>query len=181
MFLTPSKIPLGAMALAALLAPAPAPAQNANLPIDGPVCANTPGNVAAATRVAACTRILDGGGLSTQQQVETLVARAWSLSLLHRMADARADYDKAIEIDPRSHVAYNERGLFHLRLGEFDAAITDYDMALSFRPDAAFSLYGRGLAYLRKGDAAHGNDDLAAARRQETDVDQIFQDIGLRP
>ncbi|MGA2951496.1 MAG: hypothetical protein ABSD80_04590, partial [Caulobacteraceae bacterium] len=60
-------------------------------------------------------------------------------------------------------------------------AIADYDMALSFHPGAAYSLYGRGVAFLRKGDEVRGREDLAAARRADSSVDEVFRKIGVTP
>jgi lipoprotein NlpI len=146
-----------------------------------PQCRNTNWDMAAADRITACTRILKFGVLTPDQQSEALVDRAWSYSLIQRMADARADYDRAIALTPKSHMAYNERGLFNLKVGRFDDAIADYDMALSLRPGAAYSLFGRGVAFLRKGEDARGRDDLAAARRADSSVDEVFRKIGVTP
>jgi lipoprotein NlpI len=156
-------------------------AQGADVSVFWPECRNTHWDVAAAERVTACTRILKLGTLTPDQQSEALLDRAWSYSLIQRMADARADYDRAIALTPKSHMAYNERALFNLRVGRLDDAITDYDLALSFKPGAAYSLYGRGLAFLRKGDETRGREDLAAARRADSSVDDVFRKIGVTP
>jgi len=176
-----TKFIVSVLATVALLTPPQALAQANDVAVDGPICENTSGHVAPTDRLAACGRILHAGGLTPAQESMTRVNRAWSFSLLHKMADARADYDKAVELDPGSHVAYNERGLFHLRNGQLDAAIEDYDVALRLRPDAAFSFFGRGVAYLRKGDTARGGDDLAKARRLDGNVDVAFRNIGITP
>jgi len=156
-------------------------AQDADVSVFWPGCLNTHWNVSAAERVTSCTKILKLGQLTPDQQSQALLNRAWSYSLIQRMADARADYDHAIALTPKSHQAYNERGLFDLRIGRLDDAIADYDMALSFQPGAAYSLYGRGVAFLRKGDETRGRDDLAAARRADSSVDEVFKKIGVTP
>jgi lipoprotein NlpI len=158
-----------------------ASAQGVDVSLLWPECRNTSWQVAAADRVPACTRILEVGLLSPAQRSEALVNRAWSYSLIGRMTDARADYDRAIELTPKSHMAFNERALFRLRIGELDGAIADYDMALSLRPNAPFSLYGRGIAFTRKGDQVRGEADLAAARHADSGVDEIFRKIGVSP
>jgi lipoprotein NlpI len=156
-------------------------AQDADVSVFWPGCLNTSWNVSAAERVTACTKILKLGKLTPDQQSQALVNRAWSYSLIQRMADARADYDLAITLTPKSHLAYNERALFNLRISRLDDAIADYDMALSFHPGAAYSLYGRGVAFLRKGDEVRGREDLAAARRADSGVDEVFRKIGVTP
>jgi lipoprotein NlpI len=169
--------------LASLLVGSAGPllAQGADVSVFWPECRNTNWNVAAADRITACTRILKLGDLTADQKSDALVNRAWSYSLIGRMADARADYDGAIALTPKSHTAFNERALFNLRLGRLDDAIADYDMALSLRPGAPFSLYGRGIAFLRKGDETRGRDDLASARRADSSVDETFRKIGVTP
>ena len=156
-------------------------AQAADVSAFWPGCLNTNWDVAAADRVTACTRILKLGSLTPDQESEALLNRAWSYSFIHRMADAKADFDRAIALTPRSHLAFNERGLFNLRIGRLDDAITDYDMALSLQPGAAYSLFGRGVAFMRKGDEGRGREDLAAARRANSSVDEVFKKIGVSP
>lgn len=146
-----------------------------------PLCANIEGSTPPSVRVTACTALLRAGGLTGDQQAMVLSDRAWSNSLLGKMAEARADYARAIEVSPNSHVAHNELALFNLRTGQFDAAIAEYEIALRLRPDAPYSLYGRGLALIRKGREKEGQDDLAKARLGDGHVDQVFAGIGLRP
>jgi lipoprotein NlpI len=146
-----------------------------------PICANVDGHTPAAARVAACSTLLRAEGLTADQQSMILDDRAWSLSLLGKMADARADYERALALSPNSHVAHNEFALFELRTGQLDAAIAEYDVALRLRPDAPYSLYGRGLALIRKGQSQIGQDDLAKARLGDSHVDDVFLTIGLRP
>ena len=155
--------------------------QDADVSIFWRECRNTNWNVAAADRVKACTHLLKLGKLTPGEQSEALVDRAWSYALIQRLVDARADYDHAIALTPKSHLAYNERALFNLRIGRLDAAIADYDMALSFKPGATYSLYGRGVAFLRKGDETRGRDDLAAARHADSGVDEVFHRIDIMP
>jgi tetratricopeptide (TPR) repeat protein len=56
------------------------------------------------------------------------------------------------------------RGLVHLRLRNFEKAITDYDKVLAEQPRNAWALYGRGLAKLGKGSTADGELDIAKAK-----------------
>jgi lipoprotein NlpI len=145
------------------------------------VCANQDGSAQPAARVTACSSLLRGGDLGPDLESTVLTNRAWALSLLGKMGDARADYERAISLTPNSHVAHNELGLFFLRTGQFDKAIAEYEIALRLRPGAAYSLYGEGLAYIRKGDEARGDDNLAKARLADSNVDRVFAGIGLRP
>ena len=156
-------------------------AQTDDLAARYPVCENRDGHASAQERVAACSAILGGAPLAPAAESMAHVNRAWAYSLEGRMADARADYDIALTLNPTSYVIYNERGLFNLRVGQFDAALSDYDAALKIAPATAYSLYGRGLTLLRKGQTARGQDDLAAARRLDSGVDQTFRSLGFTP
>jgi len=145
------------------------------------LCANQDGSTPPAARVSACSTLLKEPDVGPDLQSTLLTNRAWSLSLLGKMGDARADYERAIALTPDSHVAHNEFGLFYLRTGQFDKAIAEYEVALRLRPGAAYSLYGEGIAYIRKGDQARGEDNLAKARLADSNVDRVFQGIGVQP
>lgn len=84
----------------------------------------------------------------------------------------------------------NARGLLNLRRGEHADAIVAYDAALQWqshfpeqpRPQrAAEATYGRGIARLRLGQTTEGQADLAAARRLDPNVDQLFESYSIRP
>jgi lipoprotein NlpI len=145
------------------------------------LCANQDGTTPAAARVTACSTLLREPALGPDLESTLLTNRAWALSLLGKMGDARADYERAIALTPDSHVAHNELALFYLRTGQLDKAIAEYEVALKLRPGAAYSLYGEGIAYIRKGDTARGQDNLAKARLSDSNVDRVFESIGVRP
>ena len=144
------------------------------------LCEDRDGHTPADVRLTACSALLNAGDLTKDQEAEVRTNRAWAFSLQGKMADARIDYLRSLELTPDSHVAHNEMGLFLLRTGQFDDAIAEYDIALRLRPGAAYSLYGRGLAYERKGDQARGEADLAKARLADSNVDAVFRSIGVR-
>jgi formylglycine-generating enzyme required for sulfatase activity len=77
-------------------------------------------------------------------------------------------------------VAYQNRGLTYLRLGQFDKAIADYDNALRLDPKQATSLYGRGLAKRRKGDQGGGDADIAAAKALRPSIADDFAAQGIK-
>ncbi|MBI5395709.1 MAG: tetratricopeptide repeat protein [Verrucomicrobia bacterium] len=65
---------------------------------------------------------------------------------------AIADYNRALELDPKYALAYNNRGLVKSNKGDQDAAIADFDRALELDPKLAFAYNNRGKAYMEKGD-----------------------------
>jgi tetratricopeptide (TPR) repeat protein len=67
---------------------------------------------------------------------EAYLNRGNSRFLQKRMADAKTDYDKAIELESRDlHAAYFNRGLVHEVLQDSDAARADFEAALRIKPD----------------------------------------------
>ena len=46
------------------------------------------------------------------------------------------DYNKAIELNPNSHEAYNNRGLTFKDLKNMDSALSDYKDSLKIKPSA---------------------------------------------
>ncbi|MFN9258799.1 tetratricopeptide repeat protein [Microcystis sp.] len=70
--------------------------------------------------------------------------------LIHAMGkeyeQAIASYDKALEIKPDDHDAWNYRGVALDDLGRFAEAIASYDKALEIKPDDHQAWYNRGFA-----------------------------------
>ena len=62
---------------------------------------------------------------------------------------AIASYDKALEIKPDYHEAWNSRGIALRNLGRYEEAIASYDKALAIKPDKHEAWGNRGNA-LRK-------------------------------
>src|ERR1700683_1889268 len=93
-------------------------------------------------------------------------------------AEALADFNKAIGLDPGYGQAYANRGLVYRRTKQLDLALTDYDKALSLDGAYAPAYLGRGLATQRAEPCVARalsylalGDDKAAA----TDLDQAVQ------
>jgi tetratricopeptide (TPR) repeat protein len=62
-----------------------------------------------------------------------------------------ADYTKAIEINPKDAIAFNNRGNAWYRKGDYDKAIADYTKAIEINPKDAIAYYNRGFAWDKKG------------------------------
>jgi len=65
---------------------------------------------------------------------------------------AITDYTRAIELDPRNVLAYNNRGNAYLPLGKLEEAIRDYNRAIEIDPGTAAIYLNRGFAMLLKGN-----------------------------
>ena len=87
---------------------------------------------APAARIAICSRLIRERVTATnEQQAQTFVSRAWAFVILNKFADARADYDRALQIAPGFYIALNKRALFLLRTKQANAALIDYNAAVA--------------------------------------------------
>jgi hypothetical protein len=109
-------------------------------------------------------------------------SRCWARAEAGRQLDAAlADCDRALQLKPDYALALDNRGLVHLRRGEWAAALADFDLTLRLDATQTGSLYGRGLAKIRLGQTAAGQADMAAATNRNSDIAARFQVWDLAP
>ena len=65
--------------------------------------------------------------------------------------EAIAEYNKALEINPKFAMAYNDRGIAYRWKGQYDQAISDHNKALEINSRYAEAYNSRGVAYYTKG------------------------------
>jgi serine/threonine protein kinase len=64
---------------------------------------------------------------------------------------ALADYDRAIELNPKSAITYYNRGLLkHKKLDDYQGALADYNQAIKLNSKSAITYYNRGLLKHKK-------------------------------
>jgi tetratricopeptide (TPR) repeat protein len=76
---------------------------------------------------------------------------------------AIADSNRAIELNPRLVMAYNNRGLAYLNKGEHEQAISDCNEALRVNPRNAMAYNIRAVAHFYKRDFDSSWDDVYRA------------------
>jgi len=92
---------------------------------------------------------------------------------LERYADAVADYDAALRLDPRHASARVNRGVVAMDEGDLDAAIADFSAALELAPEArVFRL--RGRSRFKLGDLEGARGDLSEALRLAPDDENAY-------
>jgi len=79
---------------------------------------------------------------------KALVDRGTAYSELANYKGALADFDRAITLDGKSHLAFNNRGVVFLRQGIADKAISNFDQALVLDPKDKYAVVNRAGAYL---------------------------------
>lgn len=63
---------------------------------------------------------------------------------------AIADFNRAIELNPKDAVAYYNRGNVYRKKGEYHRAISDYSKALEINPEYTLAYKARGITYGEK-------------------------------
>ena len=92
---------------------------------------------------------------------------------------AIADYDKAIEIDPKYVEAYNDRGwVWHLKT-EYDKAIADYDRAIEIDPENVDAYSDRGWVWQLKAEYDKAIADYDRAIEIDPTSTDAYSDRGL--
>ena len=80
-------------------------------------------------------------------------------------AEAVADYDRAIEIDPKVAYTFRNRGLTRLRMKEYDKAIVDLTQSIRLDPKQAEAFSYRGIAWRFKREFTKSIADYNEAMR----------------
>lgn len=105
------------------------------------------------------------------------VGRGITYKALGQYAQALADYEQALALDPNNALTYTNRGNTYEALGQYEAALTDFNRTLVLDPNYANAYVNRGNAYAsleQYGDALadftralalNPNDALAYANR----------------
>ncbi|MEG3892053.1 tetratricopeptide repeat protein, partial [Microcoleus sp. Z1_A1] len=93
--------------------------------------------------------LIDEYGPTPEQKADLFLEQGLLYSFGEEYAKAIASYDKALEIKPDNHEAWNNRGNALGKLGRREDAIADYDKALEIKPDFHKAWYNRGVK-LRK-------------------------------
>ena len=88
--------------------------------------------------------------------------------------------DKAIQLNPKDHRYYNDRGVAHKRSGDLEAALSDYSKALEIKPDYTNALNNRGVAYLKLGRFDDAIADFTSALKRKGPLEgKVHSNIGI--
>jgi tetratricopeptide (TPR) repeat protein len=92
---------------------------------------------------------------------------------------AIADFNKALEIDPKDAHAYSIRGSVYTEKGQYDQAISDLNKALEISPNFGMAYYQRGRVYYLKGEYNKSWSDIKKAQDLGFEIPLEFLE-GLR-
>lgn len=125
--------------------------------------------------------VLDAAVTATPGNPSLLNSRCWFKGTRNVKLDtALRDCTKSIELSENPAAALDSRGFVYFRMNRFDDALADFDAALEASPDSSASLFMRGLIRKRQGDPK-GDEDLAAARALDPQVDADYARWGVKP
>ena len=111
--------------------------------------------------------------------VEDIFNRAGAKKAAGDLDGAIADYDRAIQVDPKDAAIYNNRGLAKQAKGDLDAAIVDFNRAMQLNPKDAVACGNRGNAKRDKGDLDGAIADYNRAIRFDPKYAYAYYDRGL--
>ncbi len=115
-----------------------------------------------------CNRALTEEALSPEDRVATHVNRGILQLRLARLSDANADFDTALEMDPKQAEAWLNKAILSARFGRSVDALPMVEKALEFntkRPALAY--FVRAMAHEDNGNIRAAYNDLQRARALE--------------
>lgn len=92
-----------------------------------------------------------------------------------RWDQARAAYQKAIELDPNFQAAYANLGVVYYQLEQLDLAASQYQKALELDPDDGDVAYNLGALYLQQALISGEQPDPAMLERAVTQLKQAAE------
>ena len=95
-----------------------------------------------------------------------------------KLAEATAEYQAALRIDPNLPDGYNNQGNILARQGRIAEAIAEYVAALRIRPDYAEAHNNLGLALASQGKLAEATAEYQAALRIDSDLAAPHNNLG---
>ena len=115
--------------------------------------------------IAACTRALNSGRLQRDDRVRAHNARGMAWKQGGDYDRAIADYNAALQINPKYFFAHYNRGISYTVKGEWDRAIADFDTAIRLNPKSKEAHNNRGGAYMEKGELDRAIADFTTVLR----------------
>jgi tetratricopeptide (TPR) repeat protein len=97
------------------------------------------------------------------EQAASLLAAGDHEAARDRDALALADFEKAVELDPKRWKAFHNRGVSYALAGKYEAAITDFNQVLELKPDYANTSFNLGEIYLELGELDEAVKHYSAA------------------
>jgi len=116
-------------------------------------------------QISGCTAAIASGKWSGQGLAWAYNNRSFANYLRGDRDRAYADFDQAIQLDPKDAQAFNNRGLAYYASNDLDRAIAEFNEAIRLDPKNAFAFNNRGGAYRDKNEYDRAIIDYSEAIR----------------
>jgi lipoprotein NlpI len=113
--------------------------------------------------IEVCTRWIEHGQLGRDELARAYFTRGTEWAAVGNHQRAVADFNIALQLEPKLAAAYFNRALAWAVLGDSDRAIEDYDAVLKLTPGDANAYVGRAVEWIVKGDYRRSLVDYEAA------------------
>jgi tetratricopeptide (TPR) repeat protein len=114
--------------------------------------------------ITGCSNLIKSGRDSKHILAADFANRGFAYFDMGDLDHAIADYDKAVQLDPKFAQAFSGRCAVRIKKGDLAQAIADCNQAIALDPKLAIAYNDRGLAKQAQGDTAGGDADVARAR-----------------
>lgn len=120
--------------------------------------------------IGECTAALQVQPLSDNDRLASHVNRGILHMVSRNHAAARADFEKALAINPNHPEAWLNLGILHYNRADSARALGMFERAIELgAQDQALAYFGRGLAHEDRGDVRAAYADLIEAQRLRPD------------
>ncbi|NEQ35854.1 MAG: tetratricopeptide repeat protein [Okeania sp. SIO3I5] len=92
---------------------------------------------------------------------------------------ALADFNQAIQLNPKLAKAYNDRGIVYRKQGKYEKAIADYNQAIQINPEDADYYNNRGIVYKKQGEYEKALADYSQAIQLNPEYHYAYYNRGI--
>ena len=112
-----------------------------------------------------------------EKSAEFYIKRGIAQGKKGELDQAIADFNKALELNPRDARAYLGRGVAYGKKTQHDQAIADFTAALKFNPKLAKAYFGRAIAYTSQKNFDKAWEDVHKAQSLGAQIPQEFLEV----
>lgn len=125
------------------------------------------------------TRALELDNLSLRNRTRAHNARGNAHLLLNDFDQALIDFNRVIELNPKSPFSYQSRSLAYFKSGRYNEAITDFTRTIQLDPEYVYAYIYRSDAYFRLGLFDHAISDYEKLMELNPEDLYIYFNRGL--
>ncbi|MFH1227014.1 MAG: tetratricopeptide repeat protein [Planctomycetota bacterium] len=85
--------------------------------------------------------------------------------IYNKLEEAMPDFEKVLELDPKSHIGWSAKGSLENARKKYDKAMESYNKAIELSPDHSPVYNSRGIIYVKKGELDRAIADFTEAIR----------------